>query len=54
MHTFKFDNFDWTFFLANKENFEIAEKRLFCFGVPIYLDTQKVTLVLPKEFALGE
>jgi hypothetical protein len=54
MRTFQFDDFYRTFFLANKEDFEIAEKRLFRLSVPIYLDTQEVTLILPIEFALAK
>lgn len=53
-HTFKFNDFYWAFLFANKENFEIAEKGFFGLGVSVYLDTQEVTLILPKEFTLAK
>ena len=50
--TFEFYNFYWEVFLANTEDFEIAEDGLLCLCVPVNLDAQEVAQVLPVKLTL--
>jgi hypothetical protein len=48
----EFYDFYGIVFFAHSEYFEIAEECLPCLRMPVNLDAEKVTLVLPVELAL--
>jgi negative regulator of genetic competence, sporulation and motility len=50
--TFEFHDLDRIVLFSNAENFQVAKDRLFRLGMTIYLDAEKVALVLPIQFAL--
>jgi len=50
--TFQLHYFNWKVLLTYSEDFKTAEYRFLGFRVTVHFNTQKVTLVLPMQFAL--
>lgn len=52
IRTLQLNNFHREVFLADAENLEVAEDGLLRLCVPVDLDTQEISLVLPVQFTL--